>query len=432
MDYIELIFNEKRHGLNHIARRILEYLDYASLVQAKRSCKHIYEFILSSDVEQIVLNLKLHKDWSYGSPKVLKLPDSREATLDDVVSEQINSLMLYKDDTLFISVGNSVFSVCLNPNYTSTTSEIEENLQSGKEFRLYRNPNTNRETNILSCMDIIRDEYLLTGSRNGMLSVFNLRTCELESFKQLFGIISDIRCVDDLLATSHLGKQFDMGCITVRRFISPEEMQVVWSVYEDVMPVFSMDFNYSFLVGLEWIETLDQAQIGILSVYRSDEKDGKEIWRRTELDLNHGFTTCCIFKDEYCALGCAGVQQSRNDSDFSVVIIDLNKLNVIQVVKGHKSPIFHILVSGEHLITRDKAGFVYLWDQNLLSDEKYRDEDGNSGALIRRLSEDNEQVVCLTADLRKLVLVLKDGINCYSIKAMDFWSTKSDSITQSL
>ena len=35
MDYIELIFNEKRHGLNHIARRILEYLDYFSLIQVK-------------------------------------------------------------------------------------------------------------------------------------------------------------------------------------------------------------------------------------------------------------------------------------------------------------------------------------------------------------------------------------------------------------
>merc|ERR1719154_207301 len=147
-------------------------------------------------------------------------------------------------------------------------------------------------------------------------------------------------------------------------------MEVVWSVYEDVMPVFSMDFNYKYIVGLEWIETLDQAQIGVLSVFKRDETENvKERWNRANLDLNHGFTTCCLFKDDFCALGSAGVQETRVVWDFSVIIVDLSQLTVIQVVKGHKSPIFHIQSSGSWLITKDKAGLVYLWDQNSLSDK---------------------------------------------------------------
>jgi hypothetical protein len=34
------------------------------------------------------------------------------------------------------------------------------------------------------------------------------------------------RCKDDLLATSHFGKAFDLGCISIRKFISPCDLQV--------------------------------------------------------------------------------------------------------------------------------------------------------------------------------------------------------------
>ena len=39
MEYIDIIFDEKRHGLNHLARNILLNLDYFSFIQVIQSAK---------------------------------------------------------------------------------------------------------------------------------------------------------------------------------------------------------------------------------------------------------------------------------------------------------------------------------------------------------------------------------------------------------
>lgn len=45
-DYIRMIFDTNRLGFREIAYKLLiEYLDYKSFIQLKRSCKFIYEYM---------------------------------------------------------------------------------------------------------------------------------------------------------------------------------------------------------------------------------------------------------------------------------------------------------------------------------------------------------------------------------------------------
>ena len=51
--YLDLFFDVNRGGFFDVAQRILNYLDYKSFVQFKRSCKMVYKFIRSSNIEQV-------------------------------------------------------------------------------------------------------------------------------------------------------------------------------------------------------------------------------------------------------------------------------------------------------------------------------------------------------------------------------------------
>ena len=89
------------------------------------------------------------------------------------------------------------------------------NLQFNK---VYVNNNENLERNEITQFDILKN-YLIAGNNNGMLSVWDLETTELLNTKQLFGIITGLRCreEEDIIVTSHAGKSFDIGCISVRK-----------------------------------------------------------------------------------------------------------------------------------------------------------------------------------------------------------------------
>ena len=51
--YLDLFFDVNRGGFFDVAQRILNFLDYKSFVQFKRSCKMVYKFIRSSNIEQV-------------------------------------------------------------------------------------------------------------------------------------------------------------------------------------------------------------------------------------------------------------------------------------------------------------------------------------------------------------------------------------------
>ena len=53
--YLRLFFDVNRGGFFDVAENILNYLDYKSFVQFKQSCKMVYEFIKTSNIEQVSL-----------------------------------------------------------------------------------------------------------------------------------------------------------------------------------------------------------------------------------------------------------------------------------------------------------------------------------------------------------------------------------------
>ena len=62
--------------------------------------------------------------------------------------------------------------------------------------------------------------------------------------------------------TAHFGKPHDVGSISVRRFDSPQETPVVFSMFGELFPVFHMDFNSKYLAVLEWSGTFHNVHVG--------------------------------------------------------------------------------------------------------------------------------------------------------------------------
>ena len=67
--YLRLFFDVNRGGFFDVAENILNYLDYKSFVQFKQSCKMVYEFIKTSNIEQVSLAAayickKMHRVYS--------------------------------------------------------------------------------------------------------------------------------------------------------------------------------------------------------------------------------------------------------------------------------------------------------------------------------------------------------------------------------
>ena len=88
--------------------------------------------------------------------------------------------------------------------------------------------------------------FIASGSQDGILAIYALETGECLCQKQLFGRIEVVKAKDDILATAHFGKDYDMGCITVRRIVSPNDLPVIFSIYQ----VRKFSFLSTFLVNL--------------------------------------------------------------------------------------------------------------------------------------------------------------------------------------
>ena len=134
------------------------------------------------------------------------------------------------------------------PGGSSLNSKINDTFsgEAGNKIpsKTFKNENENLEKNQITQFDLLNN-CLIAGNNNGILSVWDFETAELLTSKQLFGIITGLRCLpaEDSIVTTHAGKAFDMGVVSVRKMISPTELSVVWSVYQDVMPIFTFDMT---------------------------------------------------------------------------------------------------------------------------------------------------------------------------------------------
>ena len=51
--HFSILFDVNRGGFFDVAEQILSYLDYASFIRFKQTCKMVYQFIKSSNIEQV-------------------------------------------------------------------------------------------------------------------------------------------------------------------------------------------------------------------------------------------------------------------------------------------------------------------------------------------------------------------------------------------
>ena len=72
-DYLFIFFDINRGGFFDVAQKILQFLDYKSLVMFKRTCKSVYEFLSANcDIEKVSKNV-LNKIESFNLSRETKL-----------------------------------------------------------------------------------------------------------------------------------------------------------------------------------------------------------------------------------------------------------------------------------------------------------------------------------------------------------------------
>jgi len=460
------IFDFNREGFRHIGENICKNLDYHSLVSLKQSCKLVYSFLQNCSLENEIFRRKLHKDWQVGEAKKfdlnLPLPSAvsnvkiindghdiivsigkniyqydfinKSEKIEEIEEETLPLFNVSKSITDGLKLKLRLPSSSLNSKINSTFG-TDSNGNNKNPVRVYINENENLEKNQITQFDILKN-FLVAGNNNGILSIWDLDTTELLNSKQLFGIITGVRCRNEegIIVTSHAGKAFDIGCISVRKMVSPTELSVLWSAYQDVMPIFNFDMNHKYIVTLEWLGTMNMIHVGSGTVYsrgdgcntRRDFCDGQAVEKgrsATELINNLAdhiikrFTSAAIFKDDYVALG----SDDGPDGHYVLLIWDLTTLTMIHAFRAHMTGIFQIETQGDRLITRDKDGNIIFWDTELASDLNYMDTEDNL-VLMRKLDlPHKDKVLCIDMDLRRLAVGKIGGVNM-----LDFWNSAKD------
>jgi len=467
-DYLIALFDQERSGLSHIGYYIACLLDWRSLVALKRAANLFRAFLSENPtVEAKALARKLRSDWAskpkikelslcveaegrYPSPplpvKTVKILEGRQAILAGIGK----SVLLFPfcsggwrssgQDGSTANNSNRVMTgqvlegaqlkipLCSNSLKTKISeafaSSGASNCGAAAEFT---NACENLEKNEVTEFDVLGD-HLVVGNNNGTLAVWDLDSKQMTVSKQLFGIVTGVKCLEQEqnIVTTHAGKAFDMGVVSVRRMVSPSELTVVWSVYQDIMPIFGFDVNSKWLVTLEWLGTFDLCHVGSATVYNRLEENA-----RTDLadvitpeDLNfdrhHRFTSTAIFNIDYLILA--------SDDGNSLVTWHLPSMTPLRVLQGHKAPVLHLKTSGERILSVDKAGNQLIWnfegscDGSLLEmDEKENllsPQVGCPQVLMGSPPESNvSPVLGVDLDLRRVAFSKVGGITL-----LDFWS----------
>ena len=94
--------------------------------------------------------------------------------------------------------------------------------------------------------------------------------------------------------------------------ISPTELSVVWSAYQDIMPVFCFDCSRQYILTLEWLGTFEMVHVGSATLYtrgdcvytRTDFSESRAVQARRSpesvfsqlSDPNMRFSSVGIFK----------------------------------------------------------------------------------------------------------------------------------------
>jgi len=414
-DYISLVCNYDREGLRHIGKHLLSLLDWRSLVCLKRASRQVWYFLQQvPTLEKRALASKLAQDWGSGSPRVQKtlpLPGPYQE------KEKVLATRMLARGSVLVSSERAIH--LLPEGRRFLTAEQEERGEPVKKM------SSRIEKSEIRHFDLLNN-WLVAGGSNGILSVWDLATAELTSSRQLFGMITGLRCLpeEQLIATSHASKAYDCGVISVRRMISPTETEVVWSATHEVMPVFCFDINTRWLVSLEWLGFFNGTPVGSAAVYsrqgtlyhRRDLGPVRAVeTRRSVLGLQRSaslrFTAAALLKDDFLALAIEYDPTGRA----TIEIWGLTSLSPIKRLPGHTHSIHQLTIAGDILLSRDKEGNVSIWDARADVDEEVEGH-GSGSPLLHFLRVQQGAIHGTNIDMRHLVMASSTGV-----VIMDFW-----------
>ena len=169
---------------------------------------------------------------------------------------------------------------------------------TGKSLYILKHSESNKEfSSPITCVSYLEGfNAIASGSCNGDFCIWSLQEEEgsLILSKHLFGRIEVLKWNknNNCLVSAHFGCAYDIGCVTVRQFNNNlEEPSVIFSLYQDIYPVFCIDICDNYLSTIEWSGTFNQVHTGNVNVYKW--LDSQPIANLTELS-NTTFT-CCRF-----------------------------------------------------------------------------------------------------------------------------------------
>ena len=164
--------------------------------------------------------------------------------------------------------------------------------------------------------------------------------------------------------------------------ISPTELSVVWSAYQDIMPIFCFDCSRHYILTLEWLGTFEMVHVGSATLYTKDEagytrtdfSESQAVQARRSpenvfsqlSDPNMRFSSVGILR-ENCAALCSA---DEHTGEHNLVIWSLETNTVLQAITSpHKVGIFQVLSCGDILVSRDKNGLICVWDSRLTASD---------------------------------------------------------------
>ena len=199
-------------------------------------------------------------------------------------------------------------------------------------------------------------------------------------------------------------------------------MPVLWSAYQDVMPVFCLSASTSRLLTLEWLGTFDLVHAGSATVYT---RRAERTWERTDLAEARAvetrrsaggllenldtprFTAAALLGEKRAVLSCAAAPHP-------LLLWDLASNTVTHLVHcTHPAPVLQLLGAGwgageDLLVTRDQRGGL-----TVLTTAAWQPRPLQLSPAAPR----PESFLCLAADQRRLAAGGLGGL-----ALLDFWS----------
>ena len=168
----------------------------------------------------------------------------------------------------------------------------------GEPIHILKHNEMNEFSSPITCVAYLDGfDAVASGSSRGDLCLWSLEEeSTLISSKHLFGRLEALKWNKNnkCLVSAHFGCAYDIGCVTIRQFNSLTDISVIFSLYQEIFPVFCIDVCDKYMSTVEWSGTFNQVHTGTVNVYKWLESE--PIANLTQA-ANTTFTCCRFIKN---------------------------------------------------------------------------------------------------------------------------------------